>query len=384
MKTILHLITGLESGGAEGMLARLVTQTDRARFNSVVVSMTDAGVIGPAIREAGVPVETLQIGRGRVDPRGITRLVRLLRQYRPAVVQTWLYHADFLGLAARWLGQAPRLIWNIRCSESIGSTAVRAILSRCSRIPEAIVINSLVGRAYHERLGYDPRRWEFIPNGFDTSVLRPDTEARDRLRAALGIDRSAVVIGISARYHPMKDHATFLAAAARLAASRPEAVFVMVGAGIDEHNRDLTQMVEAHSLDPRVVLLGEQTDMPSVYPAFDIGTLSSAFGEGFSNVLAEAMACGVPCVATNSGDAGEIIGPTGRIVPPRDPQALAAAWEALIASGAETRRQLGAEARERVIGLYDLAVITARYEALYDSLLVADTSAQRLGTYAPR
>src|SRR5215472_15687312 len=156
MYTVLHIITGLESGGAEGMLARLVARTDRVRFKPVVVSMTDAGVVGPSIRAAGVLVETLGIGRGRVDPRGIARLVGLLRRYRPAVVQTWLYHADLLGLVARWLGQAPCLVWNIRCSESIGSTVVRAILSRFSATPDAVVINSQAGRAYHDRLGYHP------------------------------------------------------------------------------------------------------------------------------------------------------------------------------------------------------------------------------------
>src|SRR5262249_26692679 len=159
---------------------------------------------------------------------------------------------------------------------------------------------------------------------------------------------------------------TFLAAAAKLAARRPEAMFVMVGAGMDDRNRDLMRMIETHSLIPHVRLLGERIDMWAIYPAFDIGTLSSAFGEGFSNVLAEAMACGVPCVATNSGDAAEIVGATGRIVPPRDPDALAAAWDSLIESGAEARRQLGTAARERVVSLYDLSVITARYEALYE------------------
>jgi glycosyltransferase involved in cell wall biosynthesis len=297
------------------------------------------------------------------------------------VVQTWLYHADLLGLVARWLGQAPRLVWNVRCSESIGSTVVRAVLTRFSATPEAVVINSQAGRAYHERLGYRPKRWEYIPNGFDTSVLRPDEGARKRLRGALGIEPDATVIGISARYHPMKDHATFLAAAARLVATRPQTVFVMVGAGMDERNRELLGTIEGYSLAANVRLLGERTDMPAVYPAFDIGTLSSAFGEGFSNVLAEAMACGVPCVATDSGDAAEIIGPTGQIVPPREPEALAAAWDALVEAGSDGRRRIGAAARDRIVRIYDLSVITARYEALYEELLAGAAPAS-LGAYA--
>ena len=130
MVAILHLITGLETGGAEGMLARLVTRTDRSRFSSVVVSMTDTGTVGPIIASARIPVEALGIRRGTIDPRGVTRLIRLLRRYRPDIVQTWLYHADLLGLIAVRLGYVPHLAWNIRCSDMAGANAVRAILSR--------------------------------------------------------------------------------------------------------------------------------------------------------------------------------------------------------------------------------------------------------------
>ena len=362
--TILHLITGLETGGAEGMLARLVTRTDRSRFRSVVVSMTGMGTVGPIIAGAGVPVEVLGIRRGMIDPRGVTRLIRLLRRYRPDIVQTWLYHADLLGLIADRLGYAPRLAWNIRCSDMAGPGIVRAILGRFSALPETVIINSHVARRFHEGVGYHPRRWDHIPNGYDTTLLRPDEAAGLRMRAALGIDASATVIGLPARYHPMKDHATFLAAAGRQATA-PDIVFMLLGAGIDPANRDLMRAIEAHRLMPRLRLLGERADMNAVYPALDIATLSSAFGEGFPNVLAEAMACGVPCVATDSGDAAEILDDTGIIVPPRDPQALAAGWQRMIALGREGRRALGLRARARIVENYDLDQVVSRFEALY-------------------
>jgi len=367
MVTILHLITGLETGGAEGMLARLVLRIDRSRFRSVVVSMTDTGAVGPVIASAGIQVEALGIRRGMIDPRGVTRLIRLLRRYRPDIVQTWLYHADLLGLIAARLGYAPHLAWNIRCSDMAGPSVVRAILSRCSALPEIVIINSLAGRRFHEGIGYHPRRWEYIPNGYDTALLRPDETARLRLRAALGIDPGAIVIGLPARYHPMKDHAGFFAAAQRMAA-HPEVVFVLLGAGTEPTNRDLVQAIEAHGLMPRLRLLGERADMNAVYPAFDIATLSSAFGEGFPNVLAEAMACGVPCVATDSGDAAEILGEFGIIVPTRDPQALAEGWQRMIALGAEGRRALGLKARARIVDNYDLDQIVSRFEMLYGEI----------------
>jgi len=370
MPTILHLITGLETGGAEGMLARLVTRTDRSRFRSVVVSMTDMGAVGPVIAGAGIEVETLGIRRGMIDPRGVSRLIRLLRRYRPDIVQTWLYHADLLGLIVDRLGYAPRLAWNIRCSDMAGPGAVRAILSRFSARPSTVIINSHAGRRFHEGIGYHPRRWEYVPNGYDTALLRPDETARLRLRAALGIDPSAIVIGMAARYHPMKDHANFFAAAAaaRQAAARPEVVFVLLGAAIDPANRDLARAIEARGLAPRLRLLGERADMNAVYPALDIATLTSAYGEGFPNVLAEAMACGVPCVATGNGDAAEILGDTGIIVAPRDPQALAAGWQRLIALGPEDRRALGIRARARIVENYELDRVVSRFEALYNEI----------------
>jgi glycosyltransferase involved in cell wall biosynthesis len=365
MPKILHLITGLQTGGAEGMLARLVTRTDQQRFPSVVVSMTDTGTVGPMIARAGIPVEALGIRRGAIDPRGLIRFIGLLRRYRPDIVQTWLYHADLLGLIAYQLGCVPRLAWNIRCSDMAGSTVLRAILGRFSMRPAAVIVNSRLGRRFHEHIGYHPRRWEYIPNGYDTTALRPDEAARNRLRGALGIDPSAIVIGLPARYHPMKDHATFLAAAARQAASCPDLAFLLIGSGIEQANRGLIEAIEAHGLMPRLHLLGERADMNAVYPALDIATLTSAYGEGFPNVLAEAMACGVPCVATDSGDAAEIIGDFGIIVPARDPQALADGWQRMIALGRGGRAALGVRAHAHIAENFDLNRVMRRFEVLY-------------------
>ena len=368
MTTIVHLITGLEIGGAERMLTRLAAGSDRERFTTLVVSMTDAGKMGPLLIGAGIAVEALGMRRGLADPSGLARLLKILRRERPQVLQTWLYHADLLGLTARWLGQAPGLVWNVRCSEFVGSKAVRLALSRLSSMPDAVIVNSLAGQRFHQSLGYRPKRWEHIPNGIDTSELRPDEAARRRLRAALGIEEDMIAIGLPARYHPMKDHTTFLAAAAKLAQRRPEVVFALVGAGIEPGNRELTEAIAAHGLEHRVRLLGERQDMRAVYPGFDIAASSSAFGEGWPNVIGEAMSCGVPCVATDSGDSADILGPTGLVVPPRNPPALAAAWERLAALGPDERRRLGAEARERIVRHYDLAAVIGCYEALYDEI----------------
>jgi glycosyltransferase involved in cell wall biosynthesis len=368
MLTVLHLITGLETGGAEGMLARLATSSDRARFRHVVVSMTGPGAIGPAIAEAGITLRSLGIRRNVPDPAGLIRLRRVLREFRPDILQTWLYHADLLGLAAWKLGWASRLVWNLRSTETVGSAVVRRLLAHWSTLPDAVAVNSREGRRFHEALGYRPRRWVHIPNGFDTAAVKPDADAGKRQRAALGIGDDAFVVLLPARFHPMKDHATFLSAAALFAQARPEARFVMVGSEVEPGNRALAEIIAAQRIGDRVLLLGERRDLAALYPAADIATLSSAFGEGFPNVLAEAMCCGVPCVATDVGDSAEIVGDTGAIAPPRDPAALAARWEKLAALTPEERSKLGAAARARIVEHYDLAAIVARYEALYEAV----------------
>jgi glycosyltransferase involved in cell wall biosynthesis/SAM-dependent methyltransferase len=374
------LITGLEAGGAERMLTRLASGSDRDRFASLVVSMTAGGAMAGILTRTGIRVETLEMPRGLLDPRGIVRLLRILRKWRPHVLQTWLYHADLLGLCARLLSHAPRLLWNIRCTESVGSAALRRILSSCSALPDGVVVNSVAGQQFHQqRLGYHPKRWEYIPNGFDTRELRPDEGARHRLRGELGIAETATVIGMAARHHPMKDHTNFLAAAARLAERRADVVFVLAGSGITSDNRAIAAAIGGHGLTRHMRLLGERTDMTTVYPAFDIATLSSAFGEGCPNALGEAMACGVPCVATDSGDSAQLLGDTGLVVPPRDPAALSAAWERFADMPSDERRGYGRIARERIVRNYGIDVIIRRYEALYAEIVAEVGAAVRVG-----
>src|SRR3954451_3015646 len=344
MPTILHLITGLDAGGAERMLVRLAGATDRDRFRSVVVSMTDRGSFGPVLEAGGVELRLLGMRRGRADPAGLSRLGQILREERPDVVQSWLYHADFLALAARLLGRRmPRLVWNIQCTDMRGDglsrtgAMLRRLLARSAGIPDAIVVNSRAGQEFHAGIGYRPRRREMIPSGIDTSGFRPDPAPSARFRRELGLDEGAVLVGLAARFHPMKDHANFLAAAARLAERHERARFVLSGTGTDIGNRQLTDAVAGLGLADRIILLGERRDMPAFFAGLDICALSSAYGEGCPNVLGEAMACGVPCIATDVGDAADVIGDTGTVMPARDPAALAAGIERLIGVGAAGR-----------------------------------------------
>jgi glycosyltransferase involved in cell wall biosynthesis len=376
---VVHVITELERGGAEVMLWRLLERTDRRRFEHVVVSLTDAGALGPSIATLGVPLLALGMRRGVPDVRGVWRLARLMRRERPAVLQTWLYHADLVGLIAGKLAGIRAIVWNVRCSDvdmrqySWSSRLTRRLLSVLSAAPAAVIVNSERGRQAHERIGYRPRRWVTIPNGIDLARFRPDPDARVRLRKELGLPLSTRLIGMVARYDPMKDHATFLRASAELLRNgapdgRADVHFVLVGRGVTWENPELRALADGLGLRAHLHLLGERDDVECLLPGLDLVSLSSLFGEGWPNVVGEAMACGVPCVVTDVGDAHAIVGETGRVVPPADPEALARAWAELLACPEEQRRALGAAARERIAACFSLEQVVDQYEALWEEL----------------
>ena len=373
---VVHLITSLDSGGAETMLVKLLTAIDRSRFNGCVVSMTNGGSLLRAIESIQVPVYALGLRRGVPSPRGCTRLISLLRRERPQILQTWLYHADLLGLAVSRICRVPSLVWNVRSSNvdmscySRLSAVVLKALARFSRWAEVVVANSQAGKEFHESIGYRPRRWVLIPNGFDVKSFRPDQEARVGVRHELRCDSGSPLIGLVARYDPMKDHTTFLLAATVLVQRDTRVRFVLVGRGVDHRNEILVGMVRALGLAPFVHLLGERSDVPRIMAALDLLSLSSAFGEGSPNVVGEAMACGVPCVVTDVGDAARIVGDTGKVVPPRSPEVLATAWSEFLAISASERARLGVAARRRIEAHFSLPDIVAQYERLYAELAV--------------
>ena len=366
---IVHVISGLELGGAEIMLANLIARGNRQALRHTVVSLTTRGDVGAQIEAAGVEVIALGMRRHRPNLLALKRLHTLMLRHKPDIVQTWLYHGDIAGTIAAVGARSPRLVWSVQCSSlderSVPLRAAMKLLSIGSRIPDAIIVNSEAGIRAHEELGYRPRAWIKIPNGVDTEAFHPRTGERERLRAMLQSPPDAFAIGLVARFHPMKDHRTFIAAAASFARSRTEAVFVLVGAGAQGGETALARLVHTAGLSGRVVFLGPRTDLANVYPALDITTLSSAYGEGCPNVLLEAMACGIPTVATNVGDCAAIIGDTGRVVEPRDPTALCAAWMQVADAD---RIRLGSDARMRVDRFYSLRRIIANYEAFYFQL----------------
>jgi glycosyltransferase involved in cell wall biosynthesis len=369
---VMHVITALNFGGAEEMLHRLLEASD-PELSHEVVCLTELGPVGRRIQQLGVKTHALGMPRVRFpSPLRMLRLVGLIRDFRPDVVQTWMYHADLLGGVAAKLAGGAKIFWGLHNSTLHPRTTRRTTwwtVAACARlshvVPDGIVSVSRAARDLHVALGYAGPKFVLIPNGFDLTRFRPDPAARSAVREELGVDPGAVVIGLSARVDPQKDHATFVRAAALLARRRPDVRFLLCGDGATAENRDLVQAIAERRLLERFLLLGRRTDVPRILSAIDIGTLSSAYGEAFPLAIGEAMACGAPCVVTDVGDCADLVGDTGRVVPPRDPDALAQAWEALVSLGEDGRRRLGFAARERIAARFSLPRIVAEYAGLY-------------------
>lgn len=370
---ILHLITTLDTGGAELMLQRLVSAMDSRRFENRVICLTTPGRIGAAIAATGIPVTSLGMRRGAPSPFALVKLVRELRTIKPHIVQTWLYHADFLGLLAGCLASTAKVVWNIRCSDMdlrqynrLTRIVLKALIW-LSAFPTAIVANSESAMRYHRRIGYRNAKFTVIPNGFDLSRFKPNASARFSLREELGLPASAVLVGCIGRFDPAKDHYTLIKAIELCRRQGMTPTYVLCGEGLHWGNRRLVRWIEACGVVGDIKLLGLRGDVHRIMAALDV-LVSSSASEGFPNVIGEAMACGVPCVVTDAGDSSMIVGNTGFVVAPRDPSALARAMAIMLSMPGPQRRERGTAARRRIETTYTLSRIVERYERLYLSL----------------
>lgn len=374
---VLHIITGLSIGGAEMMLFKLLERLD-SRFSSHVISLTSSGEIGQRIQALNIPVEALGMKPGVPNPVAFFRLVRRLKTLKPGVVHTWMYHADLLGgLAARLTG-APAIAWNIRHGNSSlanDKRTTQAVAYLCARIshwiPDRIVCNSQVVRGFHIDIGYASERFVVIPNGFDLSLFYPDIASRYSVRRELSMPETAPLIGLIGRFHPQKNHRGFFEAASQLHHRRPDVHFLLAGAGVEERNPAIHEWIQRFGIAEVTHLLGLRQDIPRLMAALDIAS-SSSYVEAFSNVVGEAMACGIPCVVTDVGDSAYVVGDTGRVVPPGNADSLAAAWEQLLVMPDAERHALGERARSRVAANFEVGAVVKQYEAFYEGLAGLD------------
>ena len=372
---IVHIITGLQRGGAEHALFRLLMQEPDPSCVRVV-SLIDGGIFQARLEERGIQVECLGMRPGFPSPVKWMRMARLLRAWRPSLVQTWMYHADLLGGLAAAVSGIP-VCWGVRHSDlsrkgnKVSTLMVARACGWISRwVPSCAVSCSRRALEAHRKVGYVVP-FEVVPNGFDTSMWMPQPELRNVVRSELKIEATEFVFAHAGRNHPQKDHPNLARAFNRLHGVRPNVRLLLCGAGFDQGGGYLSELPWDAAARAAVIPLGPRDDLQRVWQAADAFVLSSR-GEGFPNVVAEAMACGLPSVVTDVGDAAEIVGDTGKVVPPSDPEALFAAMLELCNLSDGDRRRLGSAARQRVLDCFTLERMAAGFQRVWGDVIAKE------------
>lgn len=353
-------------GGAERQLAALAGGLRRSGHDIAVAVFYAGGEFEAELRRDGIPVHDLA-KRGRWDSVGfLVRLCRLVRRERPDIVHSYLDSPNLVAAAVKRIFPSVKVVWGVRSAmHDFGAydwlAAVTARLERiASPFIDGIVTNSEAGRRHLLAAGFHCRNLAVIPNGIDCDRFQPDAAGRERVRTDWNVRPGTPLVGMVARLDPVKNHGLFLRAAASASAIRADVEFVCLGGGPPDYQRDLRLLAGRLGLTPRLTWVGERRVTKAEYSALDVAVLSSDEGESFPNVLAEAMACGRPVVATDSGDARSIVGDTGIIVPPRDPSALARAMLELLERVQASAPELSLAARRRIEGQFSIDALVLR------------------------
>lgn len=364
--TVVHIITSLGNGGAEGALYRLIKGCRNNSTTHKVICLTEGGVYRKRLEEIGIVVESLNMPKGRLTIAGIRTLSRLLKATvnTGTVVQTWMYHADLIGgLVARLVGHK-RIFWGIRNnhldpSARMTMLVVKACATLSRWVPTRIIACSNSAVTHHIDLGYKDL-FSVIYNGYDVSSLFVIPNDSNPLRDELNL-HAQFSIGMVARWDPIKDHETLFKALSLWSKStQVDFRLLLVGSDCDAENHSLRDMLQKYSLENKTHLLGQRSDIPAIMNSLDLHVLSSK-SESFPNVIAEAMACGTRCLSTNVGDAADIIGDTGWLVEPESPDELA---EGLRTAYAVHQRAPAPSihCRNRIVDNFSLATMINAYQ----------------------
>jgi glycosyltransferase involved in cell wall biosynthesis len=373
--SVLNSITGLNVGGAEVMLARFASSLRATAFAPQVLSLMAPGAVADLLAAEGIPIRTLDLRHSGAAISAVPRLRKMVFQTNADLLHGWMYHGNLAASLGGFLDrrQSVPVVWSIHHSvdnisvEKPFTRWIIRLLGKLSRTVAAISYCSRVSADQHEALGFDPSKRVIIPNGIDCEVFRPRMDARQRLHLRFGIPEGRMVIGNVARAHPMKDHSGFVRTLGLLRDSGLDVHGIIVGAGHEDGRA--RQVANELGLADRLTTPGALKDIPELLPGIDAFMLSSAWGEAFPLSAAEAMACGVPVVATNVGDCGWLVGDPDLITPPRDPVGQAMSLRRIFALQPDDRRQLGLQGRHRVIENFSLRKYTEDHLKIYDAAM---------------
>lgn len=374
-KKILHIITTSGVGGAELMLCRLLERNDPRRHQQAVLSLMTPHSLKERF-ERSAPLYTLNMRPPLPSFRNFRDLLRVIRDYQPDLIQAWMYHGNLAAtVGARLTGFKGPLLWNIRHSlhdlrlEKPVPRQIIRLNAWLSGRPRAIIFNSMTSIQQHQAIGFPSDRCVFVPNGVDCEQNRPMPELRNEVRAELGIKADTPLIAMIARHHLMKDPDNLFKALTIVKKRLPDVRLIIAGERFDQDNQPVLASIAAFGLDEQVQLLGRRSDIPRLLAAIDVVASPSAWGEGFPNTLAEAAAACVPSVATDIGDTARVVGDGGRIVSPRDSEALAAALIDMLSLDPDERQRIGLAGRRHIESQFELGVIAERFADLHDLFL---------------
>lgn len=368
---IFHVITGLGIGGAETALLQLLKASAGTESEHVIFTLSTKDDLTEAVRKTGARVIPLRTSGLTSIIGSVLRVRSLIKSERPLLLMTWMHHADLFGAVLKCFCPSLPLVWNIRCSKlEVGYLPKRNLqivnlLAKLSWLPAAIVSNSYAGQREHIAVGYRRKGWRVLHNGFDTETLARDPEVSLQMKEKLGYPAEAILIGLIARYHPMKGFDLFIRAAGRLACSEKSVHYVLVGNEVHDQNQELLNMIVAAGLEGRVSLLGQRQDIPNIMTMLDV-VVSASTSEGFPNVVGEAMACGTPCVVTDVGDSAVLVGEVGKIIASGDEDGLVSALSELINMSSEEFEDLRYLTRSRIVSYFSRTRMSERYQELFD------------------
>jgi glycosyltransferase involved in cell wall biosynthesis len=369
----LFLARSLEIGGAERQIVLLAGELRRRGHDIKVCLFYSRGELGDELRGAGVLINSLE-KRGRWDIfRFLFRFLNLLWNEKPEILYSFLPIPNALALFSKFISPKTKVVWGVRGSfidhskyDWLTWTAYKVELY-LSRFSDLIISNSRAGRDYAVNNGFPSEKTIVIFNGVDDAVFQPNPEAGRSLRDSWCANDNGCLIGLIGRLDPIKGHSVFFRAAAKIVEKRNDVRFVCVGDGPEDYRQNLQNLAEDLGIANKVVWAGGRTDMPAVYNALDL-LCSSSHGEGFPNVIGEAMVSGVPCVVTDVGDCAELVGETGIVVPPKDPEALATGLLEMLNRLSENPG-LKVTVRKRILERFSKEVLIQKCETALEELL---------------
>lgn len=373
---IVFLIRSLNYGGAERQLITLASGLKKMGHEVIVVVFYRGGELEEDLKEMNVKFYCLdKLGRWDIFPF-IKRLIQLLKLEKPDILHSYLDVPNLLSVMFKpFFPDNTKIIWGVRASNTDLDhydwlTRLTFHMNCCfSRFADLIIVNSNAGHAYHLAHGYSGDKMIIVQNGINTAKFFPSYEARLQLRAEWGISEKEILIGLVARLDPMKDHLNFLKASTILLRERKDIRIICIGDGPMDYRQKLYGLSIKLKLEKRLLWVEGRKDMNAVYNAIDIICSSSSWGEGFPNVIGEAMACGVPCVATDAGDSAFIVSAKGIVVPPQNPQALANGLMQMLQNFKKNQYTLRKQVRFRITSQFSHESLVLKTAATFKNLL---------------